>query len=150
MSKAKDKKFMLRAIQLAAKARGKTFPNPLVGVVLVKNGKIISEGFHEKAGKQHAEIVALKKAGRIARNADLYINLESCSHYGKTPPCVTRIIKAGIRNVFISMQDPNHLVNGKGINILRKNGIKVKVGICKKEAEDLNIIYTEFIKNFRK
>ena len=132
---------MLRAIELARKARGKTFPNPMVGAVVVKNGKIIGEGYHKKAGSAHAEVIALKKAGRMSRDADLYVSLEPCAHYGKTPPCAHSIKKSGIKKVFVAMTDPNPLVDGRGINILKESGIEVKTGICSREARSLNPVY---------
>lgn len=141
---------MSRAIRIAQKATGKTFPNPIVGAVLVKNGKIVGEGYHAKAGLPHAEILALKKAGKNAKDACLYVSLEPCVHYGKTPPCVQSIIKSGVKKVFAAMVDPNPIVNGKGLKALRKSGISVKAGLCKREAEEANIIYSEFIKNSRK
>ena len=140
-----DKDFMLHAIKLAKKANGKTFPNPMVGAVLVKHGKIIAEGYHEKAGLPHAEIVALEKAKENAEGSSLYVSLEPCSHYGKTPPCVDSIIKHKVKEVFIAMRDPNPMVDGNGIKLLRKNGIKTKVGICQEEAENLNTIYIKNI-----
>ena len=141
----KHKKFMLRAIELAKKAEGKTYPNPLVGAVIVKNGKVISEGHHKKAGTHHAEVIALKKAGKNARNADLYVNLEPCAHYGKTPPCVDNIIKSGIKTVYAAMRDPNPLVSGKGLKLLRRNSVKVKTGLCRREAGDLNRDYLKTV-----
>ena len=141
---------MMRAIRLAEKARGKTFPNPLVGCVLVKNGKVIAEGYHKKAGTPHAEIVALKKAKKNAEGADLYVNLEPCSHYGKTPPCVDSIIKSKIKKVYAAIKDPNPLVSGKGFNALKKEGIEVEWGFCKKEARSLNNEYIKLIKESSK
>src|SRR4030042_1455886 len=145
MSNDAHKRFMLRAIELARKAEGKTFPNPMVGAVLVKNGKILSEGYHRKAGTPHAEVVALKKIKGQIKGADLYVNLEPCAHYGRTPPCVHSIIKSGIKKVYVAMKDPNKLVNGKGLATLRKNGIKVKTGICRKIAKELNEVYIKSI-----
>ncbi|GAG52199.1 unnamed protein product [marine sediment metagenome] len=142
----RHKKFMMRAIELAGKAKGKTFPNPLVGALVVKKGKVISEGYHEKAGSDHAEIIALKKAKKNARDASLYISLEPCAHHGKTPPCVNSIIKSGIKRVYMAMEDPNPLVNGRGLNLLRRKGIEIKVGLCRKKAEKLNKIYIESIR----
>ena len=132
---------MQRAIDLAGKAKGKTFPNPAVGAVVVKCGKVIAEGFHEKAGAPHAEIVALKIAKENSMGANLYITLEPCAHYGKTPPCVKTVLKSGVKKVFIAMKDPNPLVNGRGLRILRKNGIYVQMGTCRKEASELNKEY---------
>lgn len=139
------KRFMLRAMELAKKAEGKTFPNPLVGALVVKKGKIVGEGYHRKTGTPHAEVIALKKARKSARNADLYINLEPCAHYGKTPPCVKSILESGVKKVFVAMKDPNPLVNGKGLDALRTNGIMVKTGICQKAAQKLNKVYIKFI-----
>ena len=146
MRERKNRKFMLHAIRIAQKAVGKTFPNPLVGAVLVKSGKIIAEGYHKKAGLPHAEITALKKAGKNAKDSCLYVSLEPCAHYGKTPPCVRSIIKSGVKKVFAAMQDPNPVVSGKGLEALRKSGVIVKTGPCRKEAEEINIVYSEFIK----
>jgi len=144
--KEKHKAYMMQAINLAKKAKGKTFPNPLVGAVIVKNGKVIGRGYHKKAGSSHAEISALKKANKAARGASLYVNLEPCAHYGKTPPCVDSIIKNRIKKVYASMRDPNPLVNGRGIEILRRNKVGVKVGICRKEAMLLNSSYINRVK----
>ena len=137
--------FMLRALTLAEKARGRTSPNPLVGAVLIKNGKIIAEGFHEKAGKDHAEIVALKKAKGNAKGATLYVTLEPCCHHGKTPPCADAIIAAGVAKVVVATQDPNPLVAGKGIARLKKAGIPVMIGLLQKESQQLNEGWNKFI-----
>jgi len=134
---------MMRAVELAKKAQGKTYPNPMVGAVLVKKGKIIGEGYHRAAGTPHAESIALGKAKGNICGADLYISLEPCTHYGKTPPCVLNIIKSGVRKVHVAMKDPNPLVNGKGLDALRENGIKVKIGLCRREAERINKDYIE-------
>ena len=125
--------FMKEAIRLAENARGTCSPNPFVGAVIVKNGKIIAGGWTQKYGKDHAEIQALKKAGKSARDADLYVTLEPCAHYGKTPPCTDAIIKSGIKRVFIGIQDPNPLVNGKGRQKLLEAGIEVTSGIMQEE-----------------
>lgn len=132
-------RYMNLAIQLAFKAEGKTFPNPLVGAVLVKNGKIISMSYHKKAGHPHAEIIAIKKAGKKAKGADLYVTLEPCCYYGKTPPCTDLIIKSGIKKVFAAIKDPNPLVNCKGIEMLNKNGVKTHIGILKEKAKEINL-----------
>ena len=121
--------YMKKAFQLAEKARGTCSPNPFVGAVIVKNGKVISEGWTQPYGGDHAEIQALKKARKSARDADLYVTLEPCVHYGKTPPCTDAIIKAGIKRVFIGIIDPNPLVNGKGVKKLMDAGIEVISGI---------------------
>jgi diaminohydroxyphosphoribosylaminopyrimidine deaminase / 5-amino-6-(5-phosphoribosylamino)uracil reductase len=137
-------KFMKIALKLAAEYRGFTSPNPMVGAIVVKGGKIIGSGAHQKAGEPHAEALALAKAGKNAENATLFVTLEPCSHYGKTPPCVEKIIEAGISRVVSAMEDPNPLVNGKGYQILRDSGIEIITGVCEKEAQILNEI---FIKN---
>jgi diaminohydroxyphosphoribosylaminopyrimidine deaminase/5-amino-6-(5-phosphoribosylamino)uracil reductase len=142
-----DIPWMRKVLQLAKKAKGKTSPNPLVGAVIVnKNNSLISEGFHLKAGTDHAEIVALKKAGKSAKGCTLYVNLEPCCHFGKTPPCTEAIIKAGIKRVVIGCLDPNKKVNGKGVKILEKAGIEVKVGVLKDECVELNKIFFHWIK----
>jgi diaminohydroxyphosphoribosylaminopyrimidine deaminase / 5-amino-6-(5-phosphoribosylamino)uracil reductase len=135
---------MLRALELARK--GKTSPNPMVGAVLVKNNRIIAEGFHSRAGGPHAEVVALRKAGGKARGADLYVNLEPCCHVGRTPPCTDAIIQSGVTRVFIGMKDPNKLVKGKGIRILKAAGIEVSTGMMKKDCEKLNEIFIKVMK----
>jgi len=139
-----DMFYMQKAVELAKKATGHTSPNPLVGCVIVKDGQIISMGFHKRAGWLHAEAEALKKIRYEAKGATLYVNIEPCDHFGKTPPCTDKIIKYGIKRVIAAMKDPNPIVNGKGIAKLRKHGIKVDVGLMQKEAQDLNKI---FIKN---
>lgn len=140
-----DKKYMQMAIKLAKKAEGKTSPNPLVGAVIVKNNRIIGIGYHKKAGMPHAEINALKLAGNNARGAALYVNLEPCDHFGKTPPCTNAIIRSGIKKVIIGMKDPNPLNNGRGIKKLKRYGIKVITRILEKEAESINRPYVKFI-----
>ncbi|MBI3793570.1 MAG: bifunctional diaminohydroxyphosphoribosylaminopyrimidine deaminase/5-amino-6-(5-phosphoribosylamino)uracil reductase RibD [Nitrospinae bacterium] len=137
--------FMTRALQLAETARGRTSPNPMVGAVIVKGNRIIAEGFHQKAGGDHAEIVALKKAKDAAKGASLYVTLEPCCHHGKTPPCTDAIIKAGIKKVAIAAQDPNPLVCGKGTAQLKKAGVAVFQGLLQKEAKKLNEAYNKFI-----
>src|SRR3989344_7242211 len=116
-------RFLQQALVLAAKAN--PAPNPRVGAVIVKNGKVIAVGYHKKAGGPHAEIFAMRKADNKARGATLYLTLEPCCHYGRTPPCTDAIISSGIRKVVVAMQDPNPLVAGKGIAQLRKAGISV-------------------------
>jgi len=139
-------KFMRRAILLAQKAAGRTSPNPMVGAVLVKGGRIIAEGYHRKAGGPHAEIVALGRAGSRARGATLYVTLEPCCHTNKrTPPCVPRIIQSGVRTVVIGTRDPNPRVRGKGIQAIRKAGIKTVEGILEKWARGLNQFYNKYI-----
>lgn len=135
---SRDKHFMKRALLLAEKGRGTTSPNPMVGAVIVRGNTIVGEGFHKRPGEPHAEIIALRKAGASARNATLYVSLEPCSHYGRTPPCVDSIIQAGIKRVVVATKDPNPLVNGKGIMKLRRAGVHVDYGLFKNEAQKLN------------
>ncbi|QAT17291.1 riboflavin biosynthesis protein RibD [Candidatus Velamenicoccus archaeovorus] len=130
--------YMRRALELAARARGKTFPNPLVGAVVVKNGHVVGEGFHHKAGAPHAEVLALKEASGKARGAALFCTFEPCFHFGRTAPCVDAVISSGIREVYIGSKDPNPLTCGKSIRLLRRRGIRVAVGIMKKEVFRLN------------
>ncbi len=144
MGKPDDIKFMKRAISLAEKGYGRVNPNPVVGAVIVKNGKIIGEGYHEYFGGPHAEINALKNL-KSAKGATLYVTLEPCNHYGKTPPCTDRIIHEGISRVVIGIRDPNPLVNGKGIKKLKKEGILVETGFLKKEITKLNEVYIKYI-----
>ncbi|MFA4991702.1 MAG: bifunctional diaminohydroxyphosphoribosylaminopyrimidine deaminase/5-amino-6-(5-phosphoribosylamino)uracil reductase RibD [Candidatus Omnitrophota bacterium] len=137
--------FMEEVLELAEKGRGTTNPNPLVGALVVKNGKIISRAYHRRPGGLHAEAIALKRAGRKAKGAELYVNLEPCAHVGRTPPCADAIIKSGVKKVYCSMIDPNPLNNGRGLARLRKNNIRVSVGILKKEAERLNEIFIKYV-----
>lgn len=136
---------MERALELALKAWGKTNPNPLVGAVIVKDEKIIGEGYHESFGAVHAEVMAINNAGKAAEGSIMYVTLEPCSHFGKTPPCVDKIINAKIKKVVIACQDPNEKVGGKGIQILRDAGLEVKVGVKEKEASQLNDIFKKYI-----
>ena len=133
------KKWMIRAIRLASLSRGLTSPNPMVGAVIInKKGKLISEGFHQKAGMPHAEAMAFNNLKHDPSGGTLYVNLEPCCHRGKTPPCVDRIIASGIKKVFVSIKDPDLRVAGKGIRLLEKAGIEVNLGLCEKEALELN------------
>lgn len=129
---------MRTALTLARKGLGATSPNPMVGAILVKGGKIVGKGYHKKAGSHHAEVAAISDAKEEAKGATLYVNLEPCVHFGKTPPCVDALIEAGIKKVIVSMLDPNPQVNGKGVQKLRKAGIDVKVGLLEEEAKRLN------------
>lgn len=137
---------MRRTLELARKARGRTSPNPLVGAVVVKNGKVVGEGYHKKAGLPHAEIEALNRAGRQARGARLFVNLEPCCHFGRTPPCTNAIIDSGITEVFVGIRDPNKLVGGRGLRILKKAGIKVETRILQAECERLNEVFIKYIR----
>lgn len=130
--------YMARALQLAERGLYTTDPNPRVGCVIVKHNQIVGEGWHQYAGQGHAEINALRDAGEKARDADCYVTLEPCSHFGRTPPCAEALITSGIRHVFIAMADPNPLVAGQGIERLKAAGIAVSVGILQQDAEDLN------------
>lgn len=140
-----DEKYMRMAIRLAEKAQGRTSPNPVVGAVIVKNNRIVGRGYHKKAGLPHAEVNALKQAGKTAKGATLYVSLEPCDHFGRTAPCTDAIIKSGIKKVVIGMKDPNPLNNGKGIKKLKDQGIKVVISGIQKEAESINRPYLKFI-----
>jgi diaminohydroxyphosphoribosylaminopyrimidine deaminase/5-amino-6-(5-phosphoribosylamino)uracil reductase len=129
---------MARAIRIAKQGCFTTDPNPQVGCVIVKNNQIVGEGWHQRAGEPHAEINALNVAGEQAQNADCYVTLEPCSHFGRTPPCADALIKAGVKRVYIAMQDPNPKVAGQGIAKLKHAGIEVTVGILENKAEQLN------------
>ncbi len=135
---ADDRLMMQRCLALAAQAMGKTAPNPLVGSVVVQQGAIVGEGFHPKAGDPHAEVFALRQAGDRARGATLYVNLEPCSHYGRTPPCADAVIAAGVQRVVVGMVDPNPQVAGQGIAKLRAAGIAVTVGVEEAACQQLN------------
>ena len=141
-----DNFYMQKALDLAARFKGRTSPNPMVGAVIVKGNKVIAEGWHRKAGTPHAEVVALKKAGPGAKGATLYVNLEPCCHMEKrTPPCTKAIIKSGIEKVVVAMIDPNPNVSGKGLKELRKAGIITGTGILKEKAQKLNEAFIKYI-----
>ncbi|MCE2718145.1 MAG: bifunctional diaminohydroxyphosphoribosylaminopyrimidine deaminase/5-amino-6-(5-phosphoribosylamino)uracil reductase RibD [Dolichospermum sp.] len=133
-----DSRMMLRCLELAAKALGRTSPNPLVGAVVVQNGEVVGEGFHPRAGEPHAEVFALKAAGEGARGSTIYVSLEPCNHYGRTPPCSEALINAGVSKVVVGMVDPNPLVAGGGIARLRAAGIEVVVGVEEAACRRLN------------
>lgn len=141
-----DEKFMLRCLQLAENGKPNAFPNPLVGSVIVYKGKIIGEGFHAMYGKRHAEVMAIHsvKEESLLQESILYVNLEPCAHYGKTPPCAELIIEKKIPRVVIGMKDPFSLVAGEGINMLRNAGIEVVVGILEKECKELNKFFLTY------
>ncbi|MBD2531580.1 bifunctional diaminohydroxyphosphoribosylaminopyrimidine deaminase/5-amino-6-(5-phosphoribosylamino)uracil reductase RibD [Nostoc flagelliforme FACHB-838] len=134
-----DSRMMLRCLELARRALGRTSPNPLVGAVIVKDGEIVGEGFHPRAGEPHAEVFALRAAGvGGARGATIYVSLEPCNHYGRTPPCSEGLIEAGVAKVVVGMVDPNPLVAGGGIARLRAAGIEVLVGVEEEACHQLN------------
>ncbi len=139
------KEFIQETLKLAEKGRGLVSPNPMVGAVIANGGRILGRGWHKAFGMPHAEIEALREAGGKAKSATLYVNLEPCCHYGKTPPCTGAIIEAGIKEVVCSMEDPNPLVSGKGIAELERNGIKVRTDVLREEAESLNAPYVKFV-----
>jgi diaminohydroxyphosphoribosylaminopyrimidine deaminase / 5-amino-6-(5-phosphoribosylamino)uracil reductase len=147
--KSEDIKFMKRALFLAEKGGAYASPNPRVGAVLVKNGKMVGEGAHDRYGGPHAEIVALRKAGPKAYGATLYVTLEPCSHSGKTPPCTEALLQAGIRRVVAAMRDPFPLVAGSGFARLRKAGIQIASGLLEKNARQINESFLYSVRNKR-
>ncbi|HOJ43233.1 MAG TPA: bifunctional diaminohydroxyphosphoribosylaminopyrimidine deaminase/5-amino-6-(5-phosphoribosylamino)uracil reductase RibD [Syntrophorhabdaceae bacterium] len=141
-----EEAYMRLALSLAKKGRGTTSPNPMVGAIIVRDDKVVGKGYHKKAGLPHAEIIAINEAKEHARGATLYVNLEPCVHFGKTPPCTEAIINAGIKKVVMAMFDPNPLVSGRGAQRLKDAGISVKIGLLEEEAKKLNeafIVYME-------
>ena len=136
---------MQRALDLAKRGRGLASPNPLVGAVLVRDGRSVGEGFHRYQEKKHAEIWALEQAGAAAKGSTLVVTLEPCSHQGRTPPCTSQLIEAGVSRVVAAMEDPNPLVAGKGLYSLRSAGIEVETGLCESDAVKLNEAYCKFI-----
>lgn len=140
-----DRKFMEHALALASKARGRTSPNPMVGAVIVQDGEIVGEGYHQKAGGAHAEIHALNQARGLAEGATMYVTLEPCCHWGRTPPCTEAVIRAKIANVFVAMKDPNPQVAGNGMRQLEAAGISVQVGLCEAASRQLNEVFIKYI-----
>jgi diaminohydroxyphosphoribosylaminopyrimidine deaminase/5-amino-6-(5-phosphoribosylamino)uracil reductase len=140
-----DRTWMLRALELAERGRGHVEPNPLVGAVLMRDGKMVGEGWHQKFGQPHAEVNALAQAGDAARGATLYVTLEPCCHHGKTPPCTDAVLRSGVARVVAAMCDPNPAVNGQGIACLRQAGIVVEAGLCEAEARRLNAPYLKLL-----
>jgi len=136
---------MDRALELARRGEALASPNPMVGAVLVRNGRVVGEGFHAYEGIKHAEIIALERAGSKSRGAALYINLEPCSHHGRTGPCAKALIAAGVRRVVAAMRDPNPKVAGRGFRQLRAAGIKVEIGLRQREAQELNEGFARWI-----
>ncbi len=141
--------YMKLALTLARRRKGLTHPNPTVGCVIVKNGEIVGLGNHLRAGEPHAEIVALHHAGERAKGADMYLTLEPCTHWGRTPPCTESIIKAGIKRVFVATTDPNPVIAGGGVKRLKSAGIEVYVGLCGEEAKTLNEDFFTYISSDR-
>jgi diaminohydroxyphosphoribosylaminopyrimidine deaminase/5-amino-6-(5-phosphoribosylamino)uracil reductase len=144
-----DEHYMNYALQLARQGRGLVSPNPMVGAVLVRENQIVGEGYHRYAERHHAEVWALEQAKEQARGATLYVNLEPCSHFGRTPPCVDRMIEAGVARVVAAMQDPNPRVAGSGFQKLQAAGIALTTGVCEPEALKLNEAYCKFIRTRR-
>lgn len=140
-----DLEYMKLALELAELGVGAVNPNPMVGAVVVKDGKIIGKGYHKYFGGPHAEVYALDEAGEDAKGAAIYVTLEPCSHYGKTPPCAEKIIKMGIKKCFVASLDPNPLVAGRGIQMMKDAGIEVVTGILSSEADELNHIFMKYI-----
>ena len=140
-----DQYYMSLALDLARKAEGQTNPNPVVGAVIVKSGKVLAKGYHKKAGLPHAETIALNKAGSKARGADLYVNLEPCCHHGRTPPCTEAIVATGIKRVILGIRDPNRLVSGRGIRLLRKQGVEVIIGVLRRDCQKINESFIKYI-----
>lgn len=137
--------YMRQALQIAVFAEGRTSPNPLVGAVVVQDGRIVGQGWHRKAGTPHAEIHALSQAGELSKDAELYVTLEPCNHHGRTGPCTEAVIQAGIKRVVVAMTDPNPLVAGKGLARLRQAGIEVVEGVLAKEAAKQNEVFIKWM-----
>ena len=137
--------YMECALALARLAMGYTNPNPAVGAIVVQDGLIIGMGYTQPAGSEHAEIIALRQAGDKARGATMYVTLEPCAHYGRTPPCTQAISDAGISEIYISLQDPNPMVSGRGVGRLNEQGIKTHMGMCQQKAYEINEAYIKYI-----
>jgi len=142
-----DRYFMKMALALAEKGRGSTSPNPMVGAVVVQDGRVVGKGWHQRAGEAHAEVNAIHDAGSLSKGATIYVTLEPCNHTGRTPPCTKRIIESGIRRTVAAMKDPNPGVAGGGMDFLQKAGIEVTLGVCEKQAEKLNEVFIKYIRN---
>jgi diaminohydroxyphosphoribosylaminopyrimidine deaminase/5-amino-6-(5-phosphoribosylamino)uracil reductase len=149
VARADDVVYMRRALELAGQAAGLTSPNPMVGAVVVRQGHVVGEGCHRAAGAPHAEIVALRAAGERARGATLYVTLEPCVHQGRTPPCVPAVVEAGVARVVVAMPDPNPLVDGRGLDRLRRASIGVEVGLLADEARALNRAFVTWVREGR-
>jgi diaminohydroxyphosphoribosylaminopyrimidine deaminase/5-amino-6-(5-phosphoribosylamino)uracil reductase len=141
-----DFDYMRKALELAALGAGTTRPNPMVGAVVVREGRIVGSGYHHQAGGPHAEVLALDEAGDLAAGATLYVTLEPCNHFGRTPPCTEKIVAAGIRRVVVAMADPNPHVAGQGAARLRTAGLTVEIGLCAEAADRLNEAWLKFIR----
>jgi diaminohydroxyphosphoribosylaminopyrimidine deaminase/5-amino-6-(5-phosphoribosylamino)uracil reductase len=139
MFNAEDHQYMSRALELAALGLRTTTPNPRVGCVIVRDGRVVGEGWHRRAGEPHAEVLALAQAGGAARGATVYLTLEPCSHQGRTPPCVEALLEARVGRVIAAMEDPNPSVNGRGLSRLREAGVEVRCGLLAAEAQELNL-----------
>ncbi|NIO09721.1 MAG: bifunctional diaminohydroxyphosphoribosylaminopyrimidine deaminase/5-amino-6-(5-phosphoribosylamino)uracil reductase RibD [Deltaproteobacteria bacterium] len=146
MGRDLDEQYMRMALDLAIRGAGRTSPNPMVGAVVVRGGRTVGRGYHRRAGGDHGEIVALKRAGKRAQGATLYLNLEPCTHHGRTPPCTPTVIQSGVKRVVVGMMDPNPRVAGRGIRRLRQAGIRVQVGVLEPECRKIN---EAFIKHIR-
>ncbi len=144
-----DQRYMKQALALAEKGQGWTSPNPMVGALLVKGGRVVGRGYHQRAGGPHAEVNAIDQAGERARGTTLYVTLEPCNHFGRTPPCTHKILDAGIRRVVVAMGDPNPGVAGGGNRYLQDHGIEVTTGICEKEARTLNEAFISWVSTGR-
>ena len=144
MEKA-DTKFMKLALKEARKGLGRTSPNPAVGAVIVMEGKVVADGYHQKAGMPHAEVEAFRKIGNRAPGGTLYVTLEPCNHFGRTPPCTELILKSGVKRVVVGTRDPNPLVTGGGCEHLEKKGIEVVTGILRNECTRLNEAFNKFV-----
>ena len=141
-----DNKFMQVALDLAQRGKGFTSPNPMVGAIVVRDGRIVGQGYHEAAGKAHAEVMAIDNAGASARGATLYLTLEPCNHAGRTPPCTEKILTAGIDRVVAAMRDPNPDVKGGGLAYLADKGVEVTAGVCEASAVRLNEVFIKYIR----
>src|SRR5882724_10356341 len=145
MNSAEDARFMALALALGRRGLGRTWPNPAVGAVIVKDGVIVGRGWTQPGGRPHAETEALRRAGSAARGATLYVTLEPCSHYGRTPPCTDAIIAAGVGRVVVAVGDPNPRVRGRGLRALRAAGIRVDVGVLASEAGAVSAWFRHFV-----
>ena len=137
---------MRLALRLAARGEGKTRPNPMVGAIVVHSGRIVGQGYHHKAGQPHAEVLALRQAGSRAKGGTLYVTLEPCHHFGRTPPCTEAIVRSGIRRVVAATIDPNPRNRGRGLRFLRSRGIQTRVGILEREAQELNRVFVTWMR----